>query len=264
MSEDEVFALMVCGFVSLPVWLIWYASALRLHGLVCDRGIRRMLLWMPPVCLLVLGLILKLFASFDVRDSLTYMFFYVVFGAAWVGFFVVLPIWGVSVRDDALERRNRAAAITVAGMMLGVTLAFAGGNIGDGPGWWVVLFASGLATLALLVLWWMLNQFSSTGEHVTVDRDMASGWRAAGYLVGCGMVTGRAAAGDWVSAGATLNEFASGAWFGVVLLIGAALMDRLMRPSPSVPNPSVLTCGVLPGLGLIGAAAADVFLQGWW
>jgi hypothetical protein len=264
MSGDEVFVLIFSAVIILWVWLTWYAGALNLHRLVCAPGIRRLLVWMPLICLVLLGAILKLFASFDVRDSFLYMFFYLVFGMAWVGFFMALPVWGVSARDDALERRNQAAAVTVAGLMLGVTLAFAGGNIGDGPGWWVVLFASGLATLALLVLWWMLNRFSNAGEHVTIDRDPASGWRAAGFLVGCGLVTGRAAAGDWVSAGATLQEFASGAWFGVVLLAAAVLLDRVLRPSPTAPKPSVMLCGVLPALALPAAAAADVVYQGWW
>jgi hypothetical protein len=264
MSGDEAFVLVISGVLVLVVWLIWYIGALRLHRLVCAPQIRRLLVSMPLICLLVLGAILKLFASFDVRDSVLYMFFYLVFGMAWIGVFMALPVWGVSARDDALERRNPAAAVTVAGLMLGITLSFAGGNIGDGPGWWVVLFASGLATLALLVLWWMLNRFSNASEHVTIDRDPASGWRAAGYLAACGLVTGRAAAGDWVSAAATLQEFASGAWFGVVLLGAAILLERVMRPSPTAPKPSVMACGVLPALALMAAAAADVVLQGWW
>jgi hypothetical protein len=50
----------------------------------------------------------------------------------------------------------------------------------------------------------------------------------------------------------------------VVLLVAAVLLERVLRPSPAVPKPAVMMCGVLPALGLMAAAAVDVVMQGWW
>ncbi len=190
MSEDESMVVMASCVVALGTWIRWYWCALAVHKLISSPVVLRILLVLPIVCLAVITIILKQYASFDVRDSGTYMFFYVAMGMAWIGLFLSMPIWGVSIRDDALERRNPAAAITIVGLMLGLTLAFAGGNIGDGPGWWVVVFASGLATINLLLFWWLLNQMAAAVEHVTIDRDRASGVRSAAYLIGCGLISG--------------------------------------------------------------------------
>ena len=46
-------------------------------------------------------------ASYDVRDDPTYLAFYLVLGAAWVGFFMRwLVVAGISTRDDVVERAN--------------------------------------------------------------------------------------------------------------------------------------------------------------
>lgn len=264
MSEDEGMVLVFSLIVAAATWIRWYWSALALHRLVSSPGLRRIMLVLPLVCLAILTIILKTYASFDVRDSATYMFFYIAMGMAWVGLFLIMPLWGVSVRDDALERRNPAAALAVAGLMLGLTLAFSGGNIGDGPGWWCVVFASGLATINLLLFWWLLNQFAPAAEHITVDRDRASAFRAGAYLIGCGLISGRAAAGDWVSASATLVDFVQIAWLCFVLLLIAALLERLAKPTPTAPHPPVVSHGMLPGVGILAAAVLNVLLLGWW
>lgn len=264
MSEDESMVVMASCVTALVTWMHWYWCALRVHRLISSPAVLRILLVLPIVCLAVITIILKQYASFDVRDSGTYMFFYVAMGMAWIGLFLSMPIWGVSIRDDALERRNPAAAITIVGLMLGLTFAFAGGNIGDGPGWWVVVFASGLATINLLLFWWLLNQIAAAVEHVTIDRDRASGVRSAAYLMGCGLISGRAAAGDWVSASATLVDFVEVAWLCVVLLVIAALLERITKPTPTMPHPKFLQFGVLPGIGILAAAVVNVLLLGWW
>jgi hypothetical protein len=52
---------------------------------------------------------------------------------------------------DATARRKPAQPLEhgnpAAGAILGLTLAFARGNIGNGPGWWVVVFSAGMSTL---------------------------------------------------------------------------------------------------------------------
>ena len=54
--------------------------------------------------------------------------------------------------------------------MLGVTLCYAGGNIGNGPGWWVVVFSAGLSTVALFAAWMVLDTGAWTAEWRRVVR----------------------------------------------------------------------------------------------
>jgi hypothetical protein len=177
-------------------------------------------------------------------------------GAGWVG--AILWIWqllGVTLRDDLLERGNAAAAYAIAGAMVALTLCFAGSNVGDGPGWWVVGFAALLSTGGLFVLWCALDRISGLGEAITIDRDAASGLRAAGYLIGFGVILGRAVAGNWVSTGATLVDFAALGWPVLVLLPIAVIVERLLRPSAQAPRRSVLLFGLPVFLAVIAASS---------
>ena len=124
-----------------------------------------------------------------------------------------------------------SAAVAIAGALLGITLCFAGGNIGDGPGWWVVVFSAGVATAGLFAAWLLLEALTGISDTVTIDRDLAAGVRLGGLLVACGLRLGWAVAGDWISAEATLRDFAANAWLVLVLLAIAVLVERVARHS---------------------------------
>jgi len=265
MSGDEGFVLIASAIVSLIAWGRWYWRLGSVHALVAAPGRRSGLLFVPITCGVVLLVLLKLFSAEDVRNSAPYLLMYTVFGMGWLGATTaLLPLSGISPRDDAVERRNPAASVAVQGALLGIMLTFAGGNLGNGPGWWVVLFSSGLATSGLLLLWFALKSLSPLADWITIDRDLASGWRLAGFLVAVGLILGRAAAGDWVSAGATLRDFCASGWFALLLLPLAAVADHLLRPTPEQPRPPAIVSGVLPALIYVSAAAAYVVLQGRW
>jgi uncharacterized membrane protein YjfL (UPF0719 family) len=122
-----------------------------------------------------------------VRDDPRYLLFYFFPGAMWVSVAVrCLPLVGLSARDDVVERGNSSAALAIAGAILAITLCFAGGNIGDGPGWWVVVFSAGLATVALLLSWLVLETVARVADVVTIERDEAAGLRLGGWLIACG------------------------------------------------------------------------------
>ena len=98
-------------------------------------------------CVVLVFGILKTGASYDVVDAPRYLFMYVVLGLAWSRVSeMAFAYVGLSARDDVIERGNSAAVPAVTGGLVAVTLCYAGGNIGDGPGWWVVVFSAGLAT----------------------------------------------------------------------------------------------------------------------
>jgi len=182
MSGGEFIAFMVCTVVvalRLPVWLWWYLRSPRMGW---PTGMRWTFALVPALCAAALLFVLKRFSSLDVRDSGMYNAFYFVMGVAWT----LLTLWparviGLGIRDDVIDRRNPAAAWAVAGLLMGVTLSFAGGNIGHGPGWWVVIFCALLATGALYLLWAIAEPIARFCESITVERDTAAGIRMCGF-----------------------------------------------------------------------------------
>lgn len=265
MSDDEMFAGFVSLFAAATLWGKWYARMAMVSTLHTAHASRGTLYLTPVLCLMALWWVLKQFSSHDVRDSRIYMMFYTVMGLAWVGLVSSLvPAWGVSARDDAVERRNPAAALAVGGALLGTTLAFAGGNIGDGPGWWVVVFCAALSTGGLLLAWGLVEGFTHLADAITIERDTASGLRLGAFLLSVGMVLGRCVAGDWESFAATWADFISDAWpvlFLVALEIG---FSTLLRPTAEQPHPSPLLAGVPPAFIHVALALFYVLHLGWW
>jgi hypothetical protein len=255
MSEDEVFVLATSGVLGVMLWLRWFRHCLVISWLRSGLGLRLAVIGIPAACGMLLWLTLRHLAAHDVRDSPVYLAFYLVFGAAWVGVGASLQtLLGLSVRDDVLERRNAAAAWAAAGGLAGLTLCYAGANIGDGPGWWVVLYSALLSTAALLALWAVLEQLTHVSESVTVERDVASGLRLGGFLVAAGLILGRAVAGDWVSMFATNAEFLGAAWPVLVLLLLAVPCEWLCRPGIEHPQPAWFLFGLPPLVIYVGGA----------
>jgi hypothetical protein len=265
MSGDEVFVLIVCGALAVGFWGRWYYLTLTLSPLVARQRDRLAVYAAPLLCGAALFAVLRTVASHDVRDEPVYLFFYMVMGAAWVGATTHLFAWlGVSARDDALERRNHAASLALTGMLIGATLGFGGGNIGDGPGWWVVVGCAFLATGGLALLWLLLAKFTEAADAITIDRDTPTGMRMCGFFTAAGLVLGRAVAGDYESLESTLADFAVSAWPVLLLLAAAIVVEQFLRPSPRHLQHSFIGEGVVPALAYIGAADAWVVAQGWW
>src|SRR5688500_10062469 len=263
MSGDEVFMLIASAIVALVSWGAWYIKPAFVQGVRRRPPAWRLLRLAPLLAAALLWAVLRNAASFDVRDDPRYLTFYLVLGAAWVGVWIrFLALTGISTRDDVVERSNGSASIAITGAMLGVTLCYAGGNIGNGPGWWVVVFSAGLACVALFAAWMVLETVSGVSDIVTVDRDPSGGLRLAGFLVACGLILGRGVAGDWVSAEATVRDFALAAWPVVVLVVVAAIVERLARPTPASPHPALVTFGIFPALLYIAGAAYQVMRLG--
>jgi uncharacterized membrane protein YjfL (UPF0719 family) len=268
MSGDEALVLIVCGGLAAFLWFVWYRDVLAVARRSSGAPGRLWLALAPlgaALLLYLLYLVLRRLSASDVRADPIYLFFYLLMGAAWVGIGArALSFFGLGARDDVIERGNRAAATAIAGAILGITLCFAGGNIGDGPGWWVVVFCAILSTGTLLLLWTFLDRLAGIADAVTVDRDPASGVRAAGFFLGAGLILGRAVAGDWEGGGPALFDFVLNGWPVAVLLGLAALLERLLRPSPEALEPPALSHGALPALLYLGLGVAAVQMAGSW
>jgi hypothetical protein len=173
-----------------------------------------------------LFVLLRMGASFDVRNAPVYLVFYLVGGAAWlVPGRGLLGLLGISWQYDALDRRNPAAAWALAGGLAGLMACYGGANLGDGPGWWCVVFAGGLATVAWFLAWSVVQVAGDVAEAITVERDADAGIRLGAFLLAAGLLCGRGAAGDWTSAAQTVVEFGA-AWPLIPLTLGAAWIER--------------------------------------
>jgi hypothetical protein len=252
MSGDEVMV-MVLSFVTAILGWRWLAMPPRARR----PGVPAWgWLWLVPL----LGaagvwVVLKTLASFDVREAPEYLTLYTLLGLAWMSFGGG-PWLGVSARDDVGERGNVAAFWLYAGAVLGCAACYAGANVGDGPGWWCVVWAGMLATAGWAGTFHLLHGVTGIVEHVTVDRDVASGVRAASFLLVSGVLWGRGGAGDWTSAFHTVLELRA-AWPVALLFVKAVWVERLVKPRPDRPHGALFRHGVLPALvdlALLGPA----------
>lgn len=266
MSDGETMMLGLSFVVSLLVWFHWIhqttAAAPRCSGLQH----RWPLLVYPALSAAALLGVLRFYSSHDVQSSFLYIGFYLVLGAAWVGLAAswFLPFFGLSARDDVIERANPGAAHAIGGALLGVALCYAGGNIGDGPGWWVVVFAAFLSTATFFLFWAFLDKATGLADTVTIERDPAAGIRLAGIFIAAGLILGRAVAGNWESGVSTLVDFAVVGWPVLVLWAAAAVLENQLRPHHEKPRPELFLHGVAPAAAYIGLAAFFVLWAGPW
>lgn len=263
MSDDEVIAVVASVVVALIAWGRWYARLMMVPSWHPQLASRRSMALVPALCAGSMLLVLMTIASADVVNDARYILMYLAMGMAWIGIVVRMGTsLGISHRADAVERSNPAAIMVISGLLIGATACYAGGNVGNGPGWWVVVLCAILANGTLLAGWLVLELMTHVSESVTVERSRASGMRLAGYLIGTGLVCGRAVAGDWVSLDATIRDFAMVAWPAIGLLGLAMALEVVYRPAPGKAEQPILHAGWLPMLTCVGFGVYDVLLYG--
>lgn len=270
MSEDEELICVVSTITSVICWVWWYGSLVRtLPPLVSGRkAATRTLAVMPIIAFGLLFTVLALWSASDVRYDIRYMTMYSLMGLAWCGVASFVPTsMGVSFRNDVLNLANHSATWLWCGWILGAMMSFAGANIGNGPGWWVVAFSGILSTGSLTLVYMLLERIGNTHDAVTIDRDLATGLRMAGVFIGCGAVFGVAVAGDWKSADETVRDFLTRAWPSTGIVLAAIFFNATMKPSPENPRPAVVSCGLIPMLvlaliGLFWAVAKGASVVG--
>jgi len=228
-SKDEIF-IFLAGF-GVAAWLAfaWY-SQLTIAGIARYPGGWRGGLGAAPLASIAgVFIVLVTAASFDVREAPPYLAMYTVLGAAWIFLAAqLMALFGISLRDDAVERRNPAAAILIMAAMAGQAALYAGGNIGDGPGWWIVVMATLVASGVWFVLWWIVELSCGVSEEVTVGRNLPMAIRLGGYMLAIGLLCGRGVAGDWVSFGNMIAEFGD-AWALLPLTLAAIGIEWALR-----------------------------------
>jgi uncharacterized membrane protein YjfL (UPF0719 family) len=263
MSGDEVVVTLVAIALGPAAWIFWL---FRMHGIQHGRRALpvRVVAGALATCAVLVFVVLDTVASFDVVDDPRYQFMYLVLGLAWLRVAAeTFPFVGLSARDDVGERGNTAAALAVGGALIGAALCYAGGNIGSGPGWWVVVFSAGLSTGTFLAGWLVLATFTPVADSVTIDRDAAAGLRLAAFLVALGLLLGRGVAGDWHSGPQTVADFVVTLPLAAVLLAIALLVERAIRLTPDRPHGALVSSGLAPSLIYLAFGAVGVRLLGW-
>lgn len=266
MGEDEVFAMIVSVGVAIVTWAWWYLPLARGDGQKIRRasdGAGVLAGAAPIVALALVVVVLATASARDVRTDGRYIFMYALMGAGWIGAGLWLfSLVGPTLIDDVVHNHNRAAGAVLGGASIGLALAFSGGNIGDGPGWWVVVFCGGLSTALLALCWLVLGALGHAHDEVTVERDAASGARIGLLGVSVGLVGGRAVAGNWVSSAATVDDFLRCGWPAAVLVAVEVLALRSRRRARASGQPPSQN-GWL-GAAYFVAAVAWVIGRGPW
>lgn len=213
---------------------------------------RFVLALLPIITFFIVLYTLRELASFDVVDDSIYILLYILIGYTLVffGLKLVFCFFDLSWIDDALNNNNKAALFAITGAFLGLVVIYSGANIGDGPGWWCVIFAGGLGLISWILLGVLINKYTQVFERITVERDMYCGIRFGLYLLASGIILGRASAGDWTSFFMTVVEFLVG-WPVLLLALLVVLIERAyinkakMRENVNNYLYSSIYCGII-------------------
>jgi uncharacterized membrane protein YjfL (UPF0719 family) len=176
---------------------------------------------------------------------------YLAFGVAALGVSAQLSrLFGVSARDDVLERRNPAALVAVVGAFVGTTLLLAGSYVSHDPGLEIVIVAAVVTMFTWFFLWCLVELASGQiiSERITVERDPASAVRLAGLLAANGLTLGAATSRGWIPD--RLPDFALSASPAFALTVVAVVVERLSK-SRSTVSRSVL---IVSAYAVIAAA----------
>lgn len=262
---DEVFLMIGSAITCVygtGLWVQWFSSA---GGLGREKAQRGLMAFAVLISLGVLAAVTLFWTAKEIRHGQPYTFLVLAMGGAWLTACSGLFRWlGLNVREDAFERRNRAAALAVSGAVVGAMFVFCGANTGEGPSFWNNVYSALLGGSGWFALWVTLEAATKVSRSITEDRDVATGLRLGAFLAAEGLILGRALSGNWHSAGATTRDFLRDGWPALVLLVIAADIERTLRPTVANPFPAWPTRGALAALFYLAAAAGWVLRLGWW
>ena len=243
---SEILAGLASIVVGGGVWATWLRRLHAVDPLVARPGRR----WVVPSALgsftLINVIVLRTLAARDVREEPVYIGFYLVLGLG-VSAVALTGLTAFGIRPaDISQRGNRAAGLFVVLAMIAFAFAYAGANIGDGPGFHVVLFCTLVSFGALFALLAAHTMLARTAYRILVDRDVGTAFRCGCLLVGCGIYLGRAVGGTWVSVDATLTDALRYGWPAVAFCAADVVFAWITRSrEPNTGLPVDLPVGVL-------------------
>jgi len=226
LAPEETFALLVAMAAALFAWgRLWY-RIMAVDPLVARAGAGRTLVASIAAVAAIDLVVLTTLAASDVRSSPLYVAFYLALGLG-VAALNLAAFRFVGLRQsDLIERGNPAARTLFLTGTVASALAYAGGNVGDGPGFWVVLVSAALAHAALYALVVLHAAIARTPYRILVDRDRGIAFRFGCLLIAGGLILGRGVAGDWTGIGRLVGDLADVAWVAPVLFMSDAVIGR--------------------------------------
>jgi hypothetical protein len=261
---DGFEVMMLFGFATIAglAWYSYHRIIASLDPMLVQPLDRQMLLYTPGLCAIGLFLVLKTFGDPYVRNDLGYLIFYWLWGMCWLAMCSWLfPIMGFSLHDDGLQRRNTGATIALCGAFFGILAAYTGGNIGEGPGWWIVALCVIVSTGAFFLCWLALEYFTQISETITIERNASAGVRLAIFLIVIGIILGRSVSGNWIDMADFIVSFVVRAWYVLPLLAVAVFIEWRSRPTLELPRPTGMAYTTLPSLAYITFVVIAVILS---
>lgn len=262
MEDDFFYLAFIVGGVGTLIWWLTVCFA-PTQRLVPSAAWRLILFASVGVNGAILLTVLTTWASFDVVTDPFYITAYLMLGMLWV--YATVPWLGsfadIRIKQDVRGHNNVAAATLIAAFTIGTTMAYSGANVGDGPGWYVVVFCSILSTAATFGVAFSVATLTDTEERITIDHDLGAAIRLGGAIIAAGLIAGRSAAGDWVSVGGTIVDFAVGAWPILAIAAIAVVIERIMPPNYLANR---LPHSILIALAMVGGAWVYVGTLGPW
>jgi uncharacterized membrane protein YjfL (UPF0719 family) len=264
-DPGEMLLLLGSGVVCVFGFVYWVRRLQSVSNLGCHPLHRTPIYVAVMTGFLLLAWVVWRWADQQIRDNGGYVLLVFLMGGAFLTIVAgVLPWLGISLREDAFERRNLVAVLALSGALLGVLITYAASTAGEGPSFWNNVFSTVLSAGMMLLLWLIVASAGGAAASITMERDTSSGLRLGAFLVAEGLILGRAVAGNWESAEATVRDFLRDSWAGLALCVAAVFIERALRPTQYKPRPSTITHGLIPAIAYLLAALAWVVHLGWW
>ncbi|MDQ1256462.1 MAG: hypothetical protein QG656_1058 [Candidatus Hydrogenedentes bacterium] len=205
MSDDEVFVFILSGVAGVVGAFLTRVSSLPSPYTRRNAGIGLMRLAVLAAIAWT-WFVIQFFGDPSIQG--VYVWFYLVMAYGVTKMFgqVGAQMYGVSLRSDAYERRNLAAALFIAAFTLATGIVFGGSIWGEADpltdaegGWWIPFgfFLMGWFTLVIataVYLWREPGRFRTT---VCQERDRTVAWSAAAYVVSSATLLLQGVAGDF-------------------------------------------------------------------
>jgi hypothetical protein len=243
MEEDELFIFIISAGVAIFGAVATATS--RLHWLYLRGnpavGLVRLSVWASMAWI---AFVIWRYADPSVTGP--YVLFYLVMGYAVVKLFgqFVGAAFGPRFRIDVCERRNLAAAVFLAAIILSTGLVFGGSLWGeadplgdDEGGWWIPLgfFLLGWGTFACALGLFLWREPGRAAARLRRERSLEDARAGATYALGTAWIVTETVAGDFY-----------GWWHGllavgvVAVMLGAHEMTRTVHipGGPRIPAPS--------------------------
>jgi hypothetical protein len=208
---------------------MWYSPLKRAKPKGRNSGARFTLGLMPIFALSAMTAILTTVADPTVAESPFWVFYYILVGFAWLqcAFHFVFRCFDLSWIDDVVNK-NRAepALLPVIGCFFGLTLIYSGANIGEGPGWWCVIYAVAAGTIMWFFYGHILHKTTDVFSTITISRDLPCAIRMGAYLLASGAILAYASAGDSVSPAIDIINIFACSLAAIPLMILAIIVEK--------------------------------------